>query len=212
MDRITDAFLWPFKDPQWASKIMLIALISVIPVIGLMNGLGWMIGSLRNLRSGDERLAPADFSHLGIGARLFLVQLLYGLAVAVVAAVAYVPAGLLAAATSNGSSNAGLIVLALLLYLVGFGAATLGSLAVLFMTPAIVLAVDSGGIGGGLNVPAVLRQTRLSISNTLIAGLMLIAASFISSIGVVACFVGIFVTGAYAYAMQAWIIRSFEVG
>jgi uncharacterized membrane protein YvlD (DUF360 family) len=48
--------------------------------------------------------------------------------------------------------------------------------------------------------------------NTLIAGLMLIAASFVSSLGVIACGIGAVFTAAYALAMQAWIIRSFELG
>ena len=59
---------------------------------------------------------------------------------------------------------------------------------------------------------SVLRHARANLANTLIAGLMLIAASFVGSIGSVACGVGFFVTSAYALAMQAWIIRSFEMG
>ena len=41
---------------------------------------------------------------------------------------------------------------------------------------------------------------------------MLIAAGFIGSLGLVACGIGVLFTTAYALAMQAWIIRSFEVG
>jgi hypothetical protein len=41
---------------------------------------------------------------------------------------------------------------------------------------------------------------------------MLIAAGFVGSLGVVACGVGIYLTTAYALAMQAWIVRSFELG
>ena len=48
--------------------------------------------------------------------------------------------------------------------------------------------------------------------NTLIAGLMLIAAGLVGQLGGVACLVGAAFTGAYALAMQAWIVRSFEVG
>jgi len=34
----------------------------------------------------------------------------------------------------------------------------------------------------------------------------------VSSLGVIACGVGVIFTAAYAIAMQAWIIRSFEIG
>jgi hypothetical protein len=99
-----------------------------------------------------------------------------------------------------------------LLSLLAFSVATLGSLALDFAMPSIVLATDGDGIRGGLHVGAVLRACRANISNTLIAGLMLIAASFVGSLGIVACGVGILFTTAYSLAMQAWIVRSFEVG
>ena len=212
MERITDAFVWPTRDPEWVSKVLLNALILVIPIVGAINALGWMLATLDNLRRGEERLAPADFSHLERGARLFVVQLVYSLAVVMVAALLYVPAFGLAVFSGNGNGNPGLLAVALFLYAFAFGVSTLGSLALLFITPAYVLATDAGGIGAGLTVGGVLKRSRLNLSNTLIAGLMLIAASFISSLGVFACFIGVFATAAYAFAMQAWIIRSFEVG
>jgi hypothetical protein len=58
----------------------------------------------------------------------------------------------------------------------------------------------------------VLRHARANIANTLIAGLMLIAAGFIGSLGLVACGIGVLFTTAYALAMQAWVVRSFEIG
>jgi hypothetical protein len=59
---------------------------------------------------------------------------------------------------------------------------------------------------------AVIRRSRVSLNHTLIAGLMLIAASFVGSLGTIACGIGVLVTTAFALAMQAWIIRSFEQG
>ena len=78
--------------------------------------------------------------------------------------------------------------------------------------PAIVLATDRGGVGGGIQVGAVVRRARMNLNHTLIAGLMLIAASFIGSLGTIACGIGVFVTSAFALAMQAWIIHSFDKG
>ena len=37
-------------------------------------------------------------------------------------------------------------------------------------------------------------------------------ALVIGSIGVVACGIGVLFTTAYALAMQAWVVRSFEIG
>jgi hypothetical protein len=212
VDRITDAFAWPLKDPDWLTKLLIVALILLIPIVGAINGLGWMLACLERLRAGEERLAPANLRYIGRGFPLFVVNFVYILGVAVVAGLIYVPALIVAANQSQGQANPALLSLAVLLSLLAFSVATLGSLALDFAMPSIVLATDRGRIPGGLRVNAVLRTARANISNTLIAGLMLIAASFVGSLGLVACGVGILFSTAYALAMQAWIVRSFEIG
>ena len=212
MDRVTEAFLWPFRDPEWPAKLIIIALILLIPIVGAINGIGWMLASLDRLRAGEERLAPANLTHLGRGIRLFAVELIYGIGITVIALAVFVPAVALEVQQGNGSGNAALIGGAIFLNLLGVSVITVLSLALTFLTPAIVLATDSGGVGGGINLMAVIRRSRVSLNHTLIAGLMLIAASFVGSLGTIACGIGILVTTAFALAMQAWIIRSFEQG
>jgi hypothetical protein len=212
MERVTDAFVWPVRDPQWAGKVVIIALILLVPIAGQINGLGWMLAALDRLRAGEERLPPANFGYLARGIRLFVVQLVYGLALLLIVAAFYAPAVLVFIREGRGSANLGLISFGLLLNLMSFSVGSLGSLAMNFLMPSIVLATDRGGIAGGLRVSDVVRRARASITNTLIAGLMLIAASFIGSLGSLACVVGIIFTLAYSLAVQAWIIRSFELG
>ena len=212
MDRITEAFTWPFRDPDWIAKLLIIALILLIPIIGSINGLGWMLASLDRLRAGEETLAPANLSYLGRGLRLFAVQLIYVIGIAVIALVIFVPAIALASHQGEGSANAAVIALAVFLNLLGFSAITLLSLALTFATPAIVLATDRDGVRGGIKVGEVVRRCRVNLTHTLIAGLMLIAASFVGSLGSIVCGIGVLVTMAYALAMQAWIVHSFEKG
>jgi hypothetical protein len=212
VDRITDAFVWPVRDPAWLTKLLIIALTLLIPVVGAINAIGWMLASLDLLRAGDERLAPAHLGYLGRGIRLFAVNVVYSLAIGLVVAVIYVPAVLMASRESQGAASAGLISAAIALSLLAFSIATLGSLVLNFLTPSIVLATDRGGIAGGLSVGSVLRHARANLADTLIAGLMLIAAGFIGSVGLIACGIGVLFTTAYALAMQAWVVRSFEIG
>lgn len=212
MERVTDAFVWPFRDPEWPRKLLIIALTLLIPIVGGINGLGWMLATLDRLRAGEETMAPANLGYIGRGFRLFVVQLVYGLAVSAVALLIYLPAVLMAVSQGKGEANTGLIALALFLNVLAFGVATIGALVLTFASPAYVLATDHGGIAGGLNVRDVLRRSRANLTNTLIAGLMLIAAGFVSSLGSIACVIGIFFTAAYGLAMQAWIYRSFEQG
>jgi hypothetical protein len=212
VDRITEAFVWPVRDPEWVTKILIIGLIYLIPIVGPINGIGWMLGSLDRLRSGEERLAPANLTHLGRGARVFVVELVYALILVAVGLLLYIPGVTIAIQQNHGQGNPALIAVALLLNLGAFGVFTLGSLALTFMLPAVILATDGGGIGAGLRIGDVLMRSRANLTNTLIAGLMLIAASFVSSLGVIACGIGIVFTAAYSLAMQAWIIHSFEIG
>src|SRR3989442_3316600 len=89
MDRITDAFVWPVRDPEWPAKIGIIGLILLIPIVGSINGLGWMLAALDGLRAGEERLPPATLSYLARGFRLFAVNFVYYFPVFVLAADAY---------------------------------------------------------------------------------------------------------------------------
>jgi hypothetical protein len=212
MDRITEAFVWPVRDPDWLAKIVIIGIILIVPIFGGINGLGWMLTTIDRLRAGEEKLPPANFSYLGRGVQLFVVNLVYVLVLLAIAAAFYIPSVIIFTAQGHGSANVGLISLGVLLSLLAFSVVTLGSLAFYFATPAIILATDHGGIAGGLDVAAVVRRIRLSPIDTLIAGLMLIAAGVIGQIGFIACVIGVFFTSAYAIAMQAWIVRSYELG
>jgi hypothetical protein len=212
LERITDAFTWPARDHDWLTKILIIGLILLVPIAGTINGIGWMLAALDRLRAGNETLPPANLSYVGRGFRLFVVNLVYDLAVLLVAAAIYVPAVLIASSQSQGPANPVLVSLAIVMSLLAFSVATLGTLALNFALPSIVLATDRDGIPGGLRLSAVLRRSRINVATTLIAGLMLIAAGFVGSLGIVLCGIGVLFTLAYALAMQAWIIRSFELG
>jgi hypothetical protein len=212
MDRIGDAFVWPLRDPEWLSKVLIMGLILLIPIVGAMNGLGWMLATLDRLRAGEEKLPPANFEHLGRGFQLFVVFLAYYVGLALIAALLYVPAIVLLAEQGRDSSSTPLVLIGLALLLLGSSFITLASLALTFATPSIVLAFDRGGIAGGVRIDQVGRRATASLINTLIAGLMLIAAGVVGQLGTILCLVGVVFTGAYALAMQAWIIRSFELG
>jgi len=212
VDRVADAFVWPFRDPEWVNKILIMGLILLIPIVGGINGLGWMLATLDRLRAGEEKLPPANFDYLGRGFQLFVVYLVYYVGLGFITAVLYVPAILILAQQGHDMSNTFLVALGIALLLLGAGVLTLASLALTFAMPSIVLAVSRGGIAGGLRVDMVVRTARRSLVNTLIAGLMLIAVHFVASLGLMICVIGVLFTNAYGLAMQAWIVRSFEMG
>jgi len=193
MDRVGDAFVWPFRDPQWLEKLAIIGLILLIPIVGAINAIGWMLATIDRLRAGEERLPPANFSYLGRGFELFVALILL-------------------ITQGSASGNTALALVGVALTMVAFAVTVIGYLGMYFVRPAVVLATLAGGIGGGLALDRVLRRVRESPINTLIAGLMLIAAGFIGGLGAYACFVGIIFTIPFSLAMEAWIIRSYELG
>ena len=210
MERVGDAFVWPFRDPEWIEKILIIGLISLIPIVGGINAAGWMMATIRKLRAGEERLAPANFDYLWPGFQLVVVMLVYYLVIFAVAAVFFWPAVLLLSSQANAHGSSLLVLLGLALLLLAFGLTLVGSLAAYSILPAVTLGVLDGGIGGGLALTTILRRVTHRPVNTVLAGLMLLAAGFIGGLGIYVFFFGLVITHPYSLAMQAWIIRSFE--
>jgi len=210
MDRVGDAFVWPFRDPEWTQKVVIIGLIALIPIVGGINAAGWMMATIRRLRAGEERLPSGNFDYLWPGFQLFIVLLVYYLAVFVVAGVFFWPALLLVSTQNNPHGSGWLVLVGIALLLMAFGLTLIGSLAIYCVIPAITLGVLDGGIGGGFALPTILRRTTRRPTNTLLAGLMLLAAGFIGGLGFYVFYVGLVITYPYSLAMEAWIIRSFE--
>lgn len=212
MERVGEAFVWPFRDPKWVEKIVIMGLILLIPIIGAIDGYGWLIAAIRRLREGKEELPPANFNYLGKGFEAFIVLLVYSLVAIVASALFFVPAILLLNSQSGEGGNGLLITVGVLLLFGGFGVAIVAFLLYFLIRPAVILGVDHRGIEGGLDLGSIARRLRVSPVNALIAGLMLIAAGFIASLGSYVCLVGIIFTVPYSLAIEAWIVRSYEVG
>src|SRR5258708_36247713 len=113
MDRVADAFVWPVRDPEWLNKVLIMGLILLIPIVGAIDGLGWMLATLARLRAGEEKLPPANFDYLRRGFQLFVVLLAYYIGLALIAALLYVPAIVLLVHQSRDSGNGVLMVGAL---------------------------------------------------------------------------------------------------
>jgi hypothetical protein len=200
MNSVGDAFAFPFRSPGWLGTIVLQALITIIPIIGQIALFGWLLITLDNLRAGRQELAPAGF-HLGRGISLFGVQLIYGIALFIVPGLLLGLGG----ATMNQSAGAGavLVTLGSLLELVA-------TLLLAFLMPVLILETGEHGFGGGLDVGAVWRRATANVSQTVIAALLIWVAQLIAGIGLVACFVGVFLTTVYAYAVIAGVVAWYE--
>jgi LPXTG-motif cell wall-anchored protein len=213
VNRVGDAFVWPFRDPKWVEKIVVIGLIGLIPIVGTMNNLGWMLAALHRLRDGDEQLPPANFDNLGKGFELFVVFLVYGIVIVAVTAAFFVPAVILLSTQTGSDGNTVLAIIGVLLLLIAFGVAVVAFLLSYAVRAGIVLAFDERGFAGGFDIGAILRRVTSAPTDAVISGLMLLAAGFIGGLGgAVLCLIGSIFTVPYSFAMEAWIVRSYEIG
>jgi hypothetical protein len=183
---IRESLNWPMHDKGWIEKILLIGLIALIPIVGTINLYGWMLSVLDNLRAGQRRLPPAGF-YLERGTNLFVVRLLYGIAIYLVLG-AVAGTILLSLALQHRLGLAAVLVTIAIAYPL---AVMLGIL-LGAVDPLIAVATERGGIAGGLDPTRVLRlfnenpaAARYAALGGLAGYLILVAGSILSIVGLV---------------------------
>jgi len=189
-----DGFSWPFQDPQWASKILVQGLITLIPIVGWIATTGWLVLTIDNYRTGRRELPPYGF-HLERGIVLFVVYVVYVI-------VFGIPGGIIESAGVNSDSG-GLQALG---NLVGFVLSVL----LAFLAPSIILHTYRSGFSGGFDVPGIWQMATANMTNTIIAGLLIWVASLIGGLGIVICCVGVIFTLPYSAAIVAGIVTWYE--
>ena len=200
MNSVGDAFGYPFRDSGWLGKVLVQGLILIIPIVGAIALLGWMMITLDNLRAGRQELAPAGF-HLSRGISIFGVEFIYYL-------VAYIPYLILfgiGASLGQNHGQAGVPFVAL-----AYAVQTVGSLVIAFLLPAMFVITYHHGFSGGLNFMNVWRMATSNLSNTFIAALITIVAGFIAAAGIVLCCIGVLFTAVYAAAIIIGVVAWYE--
>jgi Protein of unknown function (DUF4013) len=200
VNSVGDAFGLAFRDPKWVEKVLLQGLILIIPIVGLIALAGWMLMTFDNLRAGRQELAPAGF-HLGRGIGLFGAWFLYSLVLTLPGdVVSGVGSGMNASHALSGSS------LSALGSLLGLA----GEALLYFLLPSIIVMTYHRGFSGGMDVDGVWRLATGNASNSVMAGLIMFVAGIIGLVGIIACCIGVFFTGAYAAIVTVGAASWFE--
>lgn len=195
MTSIGDAFSWPFADREWLSKMLIQGLIAIIPIIGSIALLGWLLMTVDNYRAGRRELAPAGF-HLERGVALWVVLLVYVF-------VLFLPGGIVNGIGTTQDNGGGLAFLGGLLYLAAFAL-------LVFLSPSIFLNTYRAGFSGGFDVAAIWHVAISEPSPTLLAAVLMLVANFIGGVGFFVCCVGLLFTVPYAAAIQAGVLTWYE--
>lgn len=211
---IGDAFVWASRDPDWISKLLLMGLIGLIPIVGWLQLAGWTLTALDNLRAGRQEVPPAAFRYATRGVWLFLAGLIYGLTIAVVFYAGFFAlvfgAGPPSTASGSSAGNTTQFLLFFVLTFGWFGLFGLVFLAISLLVPLIIEFTDRRGLPGAFNFPGFARAIRANPNESLAAAGLALGAYFISGTGTYLCYVGIIFTMPYSLSVLAGILRWYE--
>lgn len=192
------SFSFPFQDEGWVKKIVLTTVISLIPIIGQLALIGWLVELTRRVIRGDAEPLPdwADFGGiLVLGLKMFAIGFVYAIPLMFMT----IPMAIFDALVDSDSA----VALYTIVTLCFSCFALIYGLALAFFIPAAVgelAATDN--LGAAINPTNIIAHVRAAPSAYLLAFLGTIVAGFLSGFGVILCFVGVILTAVYASAIQ----------
>jgi hypothetical protein len=198
------AFSYQFQDPKWVEKILITALISLIPLFGGFYLLGWTLADVRRVMDGDTYPMPEiDFGgHFVLGLKWAVIQLVYSLPAIVVLVIVTVLGGF--SANNDQRSFNPIIIAVCCVGILVF----LYILILAFLTPVIqsVFLAEGEQIGAGFHfsrISALLRAApgayALAFVGSIIGGIIAPLGGFLFGIGAL-------VTTVYAETMISHLI------
>ncbi len=196
-----DAFTYVFQDPDWFKKIIIPGLIGVLlPIIGQMVLLGWGLKvTLNVIRNNPNPLPDMDFGgDLGRGFKAWVVSLVYGIPMFIF----YLPIMILSIIASESGEQSMAVVTAIVGACFGLLMLLYGIVMGLLLPAAYARVAVEDTIGAGLAFKEVFNMVKKNLVTYLLILVGTIAASFISSLGSIACVIGIFLTVPYGTAIM----------
>ncbi len=191
------AFSYVFEDEDWIKKIVITAIISIIPIVGQVALLGWSVEIARRVIRGDSTPLP-DWSDFGglltLGVKAFVISFVFALPLMFIS----IPSALL----DSVSSDSGEAVLTFFIFCISCFALLYGLALAFFLPAAYGELAATDDLGASFNIGKIFGHIRAAPSAYLLTFLGIIAAGILASFGIILCFVGILFTAAYSYAVQ----------
>jgi len=194
-------FSFPFKDPDWFKKIGIIALVSLIPIVGQMVAFGWGLEIARRVINHDPDPLPSlDFGdQLKKGFQAWVISFVYALPMIVL----MLPLQLALPIGQMLEIDEGTLSIIMIAVSICCGGLSLiyGIFMAFMLSAAYGRFVTEGTIGSGLKFGEVLKLIKAAPVAYLIVLLGQIVAGFVGSLGSIACGIGVFLTMAYSFAI-----------
>lgn len=194
-------FQFVFEDKDWMKKVLLGGLFFLIPFVGIFVVMGYQRRIILQTAEGGSDTPLPEWDRFGDdlveGLKMFVVMLGYvfpGL-------VLYIGGGLAGAIGAEMAGDAGAMLG--LISCLGLPLLMIGGL----LSPVGILRyVDTGSIGAAFSVGGVIAFVKENFVNILLGLVIGMIGQFLAQFGMIACFVGVLFTGAWAMMLQghAW--------
>ena len=199
--KFADAFTFVFQDPDWFKKIIIPGLVGLlIPIVGQIVLLGWALKvTLNVIRHNPNPLPAMEFGEdLGRGFKAWVVALVYSIPMIIF----YLPILILSMVAGNSNENSLAFVVVIASVCFGFLMLLYGIVMGLMLPAAYARVAVEDSIGAGLAFAEIFKMVKDNLVTYLLVFVGTLAANFISSLGSIACVVGIFVTVPYSFAIM----------
>lgn len=197
---IGKAFTYVCDDESAITKILLGGILGIIPIVNFVV-LGYMVETIRNVAQGLERPLP-EWSEFGEkfvkGLVVFIIGFIYTIPIWLLMGCLWV--ALLAVGGGNGKGEDLIALVMLPLYCI----LGLYGLVLAILSPAILVKYAvTGELGSAFRFGELFGLITGNLGNYIIAILLTWVAGLIASLGIIACGVGVFFTGFWAYLVMA---------
>jgi hypothetical protein len=201
---IGKSFTFVFEDPNWAGKIIIGGLITLIPIVGWLFVIGYLVAIARNIIKGDPQPLPewSDFGQIFVdGIYGFVIAFVYVLPIIIVSCVYWAPLSLI----SPDSGDGGFLFTLLSCCFSAFVFIYAVIVGWFFIPAALGRYAETSDLASALRFGEVLDVSRADPVAFLIALLIAWVASFLASFGLILCCVGVIFTAFYAQCVTGHI-------
>ena len=202
------AFSHAQQDPDWLKKIGIGAALMLIPFLGWVIVFGWGLEITRRVIANDPNTLPdwSNFSdHLIRGLKGFVVSLAFSLP-GMLVSICQSTMNAFVRTSAEQSSSLSAMAGALSIVIICLGCVTvILSLAGSFVMPAALgnMMANNGDLAAAFRFNEVIGLLRAGVGPYLLTLLGSMVAGIIASLGLIVCFIGVFVTAAWAMTVTS---------
>jgi hypothetical protein len=206
---IERAFKYPLSDPNWISKVLIGALISLIPFVNFM-AFGYFLKCIRNISEGNDETLPewTDFGALFLnGAVMVGINLIYIMPYLTCMGISIAVMALGVTAGSGHNNDGGLIAVIMLAPMFMWIFTLIYILALSLVLPAIIyLYATRGDFRSAFNFSEIIAFIKGNLVSYIVMLLLDYLAFTIAGFGILACGAGILFTSFFAHLFASHLL------